>query len=208
MAGIRWLWRQKFLRAAVIAIAASNLLFQALTLVIVVSATGRGISPAVVGLLFIGAGIGGVLGSLAASWLRTRLSLSAVVIGVNWIWAVLTPLIAIAGNPVLVGAVFAAMAFAGPLWNVMVAAHQLKITPEHLLARVGGAIGTIAFGALSIGSLLAGVLLSAFGPVRAGLVLGGLMALVALMVTVSPAVRHASREGDAAPVPEPAPTGE
>ena len=83
-AGIVWLWRQRFLRAAAIAIAASNMLFQALTLVVVVAATGRHVSSAIVGLLFVGAGIGGVLGSLASSWCAKRMSLAAVVIGVNW----------------------------------------------------------------------------------------------------------------------------
>lgn len=197
-AGIVWLWRQRFLRAAVVAIAASNLLFQALALVVVVAATVRGVSSAVVGLVFVGAGIGGVLGSLASSWCARRMSLAVVVIGVNWAWALLTPLIALAGSVWLMGIVFAAIAFGGPVWNVMVASYQLRITPEHLLARVGGAIGTISFGALPLGSLLAGVLLSTVGPVRACLLLGGLMALVAVMVTVSPAVRHASRDSDGA----------
>jgi hypothetical protein len=198
-AGIAWLWRQRFLRTAAVAIAASNLLFQALTLVVVVAATQRGVPSAVVGLLFVGAGLGGVLGSLAASWCAKRLSLAAVVIGVNWAWAILTPLIALAGSAWLMGLVFAAIAFAGPLWNVMVAAYQLRITPEHLLARVGGAIGTISFGALPLGALLAGLLLSTVGPVGAGLVLGGLMALVAVIVTVSPAVRRASVDNAAPP---------
>jgi hypothetical protein len=205
-AGVVWLWRQRFLRAAAIAIAASNLLFQALTLVVVVAATERGVSSPVVGLLFVGAGLGGVVGSLAASWCARRVPIAAVVIGVNWAWALLTPLISIVGSVWLMGLVFAAIAVGGPLWNVMVASYQLRITPEHLLARVGGAIGTISFGALPLGSLLAGILLSTLGAASAGLVLGGLMAVVALMVTVSPAVRHASRDSDDSPT-HPTPTG-
>jgi predicted MFS family arabinose efflux permease len=200
-AGIAWLWRQRFLRAAVVAIAASNLLFQALTLVVVVAATGSGASSAVVGLLFVGAGVGGVLGSLAASWCARRASLAVMMIGVNWAWAALTPLIALTRSVWLMDIVFAAIAFCGPLWNVAVSAHQLKITPEHLLARVGAAIGTVSFGAIPLGSLLAGVLLSTIGPARAGLALGGLMLLVAVMVTVSPAVRSASRDAASQPFP-------
>ncbi|MGH3158582.1 MAG: MFS transporter, partial [Streptosporangiaceae bacterium] len=189
--GIRWLWGQPFLRSATLAIAASNLMFQALTLVVIVVATRSGSSPSTVGLLFFGAGIGGVAGSLAAAKITRILSMKTVVVGTNWLWALLTPLIAIASGPILLGVIFAAMCIAGPVWNVSVAAYQMQITPEHLLGRVNSAIGALAFGALPIGSLLAGLLLNSVGAKHATLALGGLMAVVALLVNLTPAIRNA-----------------
>lgn len=189
--GIRWLWRHPFLRSAALAIAASNLLFQSLTLVVIVVATRNGSSPSTVGLLFFGAGIGGVAGSLAASKITRIVSMKYVVIGANWVWAALTPVIAITRGPLPLGLIFAAMCIVGPVWNVAVASYQMQITPEHLLGRVNSAIGTLAFGALPIGSLLAGLLLDSVGAKQATLALGGLMAVVALLVNLTSAIRHA-----------------
>ncbi|MEU7861584.1 MFS transporter [Nonomuraea sp. NPDC049141] len=201
-AGIAWLWRQPFLRSAVLAIAASNLLFQSLSLIVIVAATGDGASPGAIGLLFLGAGAGGVAGSLAASKITRLLSMKAVVIGANWLWAALMPLIAVVDGPLALGLVFGVLCFVGPVWNVAVAAYQLRITPEHLLGRVGSAIGTLAFGVLPLGSLLAGWLLDGIGVTGAALTLAGVMAVVAAVVTLTPAIRRAP-ELDVGPEPVP-----
>lgn len=50
-AGVRWLVRQPFLRDSVLLVAGSNLIFQALTLCVIVLAGARGASPAMIGLL-------------------------------------------------------------------------------------------------------------------------------------------------------------
>ncbi|MEV6154754.1 MFS transporter [Nonomuraea sp. NPDC052129] len=205
-AGIAWLWRQPFLRSAVLAIAASNLLFQSLNLIVIVAATGDGASPGAIGLLFLGAGAGGVAGSLAAPKITRLLSMKTVVIGANWLWAALMPLIAVVDGPLALGLTFGVLCFVGPVWNVAVAAYQLRITPEHLLGRVGSAIGTLAFGVLPLGSLLAGWLLDGIGVTGAALTLAGVMAIVAAVVTLTPAIRRAP-ELDAGPEsgPEPVP---
>ncbi|MGP3955772.1 MFS transporter [Nonomuraea sp. 3N208] len=201
-AGIAWLWQQPFLRSAVLAIAASNLLFQSLSLIVIVAATGDGASPGAIGLLFFGAGVGGVAGSLAASKITRLLSMKAVVIGANWLWAALMPLIAVVDGPLALGLAFGVLCFVGPVWNVAVAAYQLRITPEHLLGRVGSAIGTLAFGVLPLGSLLAGWLLDGIGVTGAALTLAGVMAAVAAVVTLTPAIRRAP-DLDSGPEPVP-----
>ena len=112
--GLAWLWNQPFLRMAAALVAASNLLFQALVLVLIVLARDRGASPSLIGLMLGGAGLGGLLGALCASWFQRRLPAKAVVIGANWVWAALMPLVIFAPNPYALGGVFALMAFIGP----------------------------------------------------------------------------------------------
>src|SRR6185295_4242070 len=68
-----WLWRQPLLRATALLVAGSNLLFQALNLLVIVIAREQGASSAAIGLLLAGFGVGGVLGSLAAPWVQRRL---------------------------------------------------------------------------------------------------------------------------------------
>jgi predicted MFS family arabinose efflux permease len=189
--GIAWLWRQPFLRTASLLVAGSNFLFQALVLVLIVIAQDNGASSTVIGVMLAGAGVGGVLGSLSAPWLQRRISGRVVVIGANWVWALFVAPIAFVGNPYVLGALFAAMAFVGPAWNVVIGAYQLTMTPEHLLGRVSSAELVLAYGAIPLGSLCAGLLLEGLGTTGTAIAIAAFMLVLAVLATASPAVRGA-----------------
>ncbi|GAB2714329.1 MFS transporter [Kitasatospora kifunensis] len=206
--GISWLWRQPFLRATTFLIAGSNLLFQALFLVVIVIARGHGGSSAAIGVMFGVAAVGGVLGSLVAPALERRLSMKVVVIGANWAWALLVPVLLLVHDPYLIGAVYALMCFVGPVWNVVISAYQLAAAPDHIRGRVIGAAGMVALGAIPLGSLVGGLLLSWIGASTSVWVLAGWMAFLAVVATVSPAVRDApSLAGAQALRQDPVPAG-
>ncbi|MFD9356167.1 MFS transporter [Streptomyces sp. NPDC060031] len=206
--GVRWLWRQPFLRTTTFLIAGSNLLFQALFLTVIVSARQHGGSSAAIGVMFGVAAVGGVVGSLVAPALERRLSMKVVVIGANWAWALLVPLLLVVRNPYLIGAVYALMCFVGPVWNVVISAYQLAVTPDRIRGRVLGAAGVVAFGAVPLGSLIGGLLLSRYGADTTVWLLAGWMALLAVVSTVSPAVRAAPSLTEATPLePQPATAG-
>ncbi|MFC1442232.1 MFS transporter [Streptacidiphilus sp. N1-10] len=190
-AGLRWLWRSPLIRAAVLLVAASNLVFQALALVLVVLARQGGASAGTTGLMFGIYGGGGLLGALAAGALQRRFSPRTVIIGVNWIWAALLPLLALTSNPLLLGVIGGASAFLGPLWNVVFGTYQLSLVPDELMGRVGSAAMTLCWGVLPLGSIAAGYLLAGVGPAGTVLILTTVMLATALAATVSPAVRHA-----------------
>jgi MFS family permease len=191
VAGLRWLLRQPFVRASVLLVAASNLLFQALALVLIVLAQHRGASPGAIGLVLSIFGAGGVIGALLAPRLQRLVSPRSIVIGVNWIWAALVPALAFAESPVMLGVIGAVAAFLGPMWNVVIGTYQMTLIPNEMLGRVSSAGMTLAFGALPVGSLAAGYLLESVGPVRAVLFIAVVMLAVAVAATVSPAIRHA-----------------
>src|SRR5882724_5678514 len=144
-----------------------------------------------IGLLLAGFGVGGVLGSLAAPWFQRRLSMKAIVIGANWVWALALPGIGLADNLFVVGALLAIMAFVGPLWNVAIDVYRLLITPDELQGKVGSVISLLAWGAIPLGSLLAGYLLDSFGSLTTAMVLSVGMAVVAVAASISPAIRRA-----------------
>ena len=189
--GILWLWRQPFLRIAALLVAGSNFVFQALVLVLIVIARDHGASPALIGVMLAGAGAGGVLGSLVAPWLQRRVPAKAVVVGANWVWALLMPLVAVVSSPYVLGGVFAVMAFVGPAWNVVIGSYQLSITPDRLLGRVASAEVLVAYGAIPLGSLAAGFLLSSIGATKTAMALSAFMLLLAVSATWSRAIRGA-----------------
>ncbi|HUL09813.1 MAG TPA: MFS transporter [Candidatus Acidoferrum sp.] len=197
--GLVWLGREPFLRATALLIAGSNLLFQALNLLVIVIAREQGASSTAIGLLLAGFGGGGVLGSLAAPWFQRRLPMKAIVIGANWVWALALPGIGLADSLLVVGALLALMAFVGPLWNVAMDVYRLLITPDELQGKVGSVISLLAWGAMPLGSLLAGFLLDSFGSWTTTMVLAAAMALVAVAASVSPAIRRAPSNAGATP---------
>ncbi len=188
--GVVWLWRQPFLRMAVLLIAGTNLGFQALLLILVVVARRHGASPALVGLMLGGAGAGGLLGALLAPSVQRRLPAAVIVIGVTWAWALLVPMVLVSSDPAALGAVFAALAFAGPLLNVVIVTYQLRIVPDAMLARVTSVGLLVAYGAIPLGPLAAGLLMQAMGTVQATLALAGWMLALAVVATLSPSVRR------------------
>ncbi len=187
--GVGWVLRQPFVRVATFLVAGSNLLFQVLFLAVIVLLHAAHASGTAIGYVLAAAGVGGALGSLAATWVRRNASLATVVIAANWIWAVLVPLVAVSRQPFLIGAAIAGLAFVGPLWNVAVEVYRLGITPDELQGRVSSAVTLVAFGALPLGSLAGGLLLDHFSGRTTILVVAAAMVLLALAATLSRAVR-------------------
>jgi predicted MFS family arabinose efflux permease len=199
--GLRWLWHQPFLRSTTLIVAGSNGLFQATTLAVIVVAKAHGASPAVVGLILAGWGVGGLAGAGAAAWLGRRLPAAAVVIGANWVWAALLPLVALAPRPLAIGTAGAGMAFVGPAWNVVLGSLEMRLTPPALLGRVQAVQMTAAFGAIPLGSLAGGFLLDLVGPADAVWALAGCMLAVAVVATLTPSVRRPPLSAPAAASP-------
>jgi MFS family permease len=193
-AGLVWLWHQPFLRAAALLISSSNLLFQIIFLMLIVIAKKEGASSTEIGFMLTGVGIGGLLGSFAAPWCDRRLPRTVVVIGVNWLWALLMPLMLVVSNVYLLGAVFGMMAFLGPIWNVSLMVYQLSVIPEELLGRVQSALGVMASGTIPLGALLGGYMLDSYGTQVTALAVTGTMLLIAIASTLSPALRSSGRD--------------
>jgi predicted MFS family arabinose efflux permease len=199
--GLRWLWRQPFLRATTLLVAGSNGLFQAVVLAVIVIARAHGASPGAVGLILAGFGAGGLLGALAAAQIAARLPAAAIVIGANWVWAALLPVIALVPRPLAIGAAGAGMAFVGPVWNVVIGSLDLRLTPAHMLARVQAVGQTAAFGAIPLGSLVGGVLLDRLGSEETIWALAAGMLAVAVAATLTPSVRRPPVSAPAAASP-------
>lgn len=189
--GLRWVWRHPLIRAGILLVAASNLVFQALILVLVVLAGRRGAGPAEIGVMLGVYSTGGLLGAIAAGRLHKYLQPRTVIIGVNWVWAALLPLFAFAGESWQLGLIGAATAFVGPMWNVVIGAYSVTLVPNELLGRVNSAGMALSWGVLPLGSLAAGFLLDGAGPIAAIWALSGFMLLIALAGTASRAVRKA-----------------
>ncbi|WP_335941528.1 MFS transporter [Streptomyces sp. PTD5-9] len=190
--GLTWLWRRPLLRTTALLVAGSNLLFRALFLVMIVLLAEEGARPAAIGLLIGVAGGCGMLGSLVAGWFGRTLRMNALVIGANWVWALLMCVLAFGGGLWPAAIAYTAMWFVGPIWNVAVGSYQLAVTPDELRGRVLSASSLLANGALPLGALIGGLLLDGLGVRAAVAVLAGWMVLMALAATLARPVRRAT----------------
>ncbi|WP_064743834.1 MFS transporter [Actinomadura oligospora] len=191
--GIGWLVRQRFLRAAVVLVAATNILFQVLSLALVVIVKESGGSPAAVGVISVVSGVGGVLGALSGSWWVKRLPLATIITLSFAAWTVLMPAVALTDDLVLLGLLFAGMTFCGAVMNVTAGVYQVRITPDAMQGRISSVVLLVTSGANSFGVMGAGFLLSGFGSTATLAGVGVVMLLITITAAVSPAVRSGNR---------------
>jgi MFS family permease len=189
-AGLRWTWRQPFLRTVMTLVAGSNLLFQGLALALMVIIRQSGGSAASLGVITAVSGVGGMLGALnAGRWMRL-IDLRVLMIGGLICWTALIPTVTLSANPVVLGVIFAAVSYIGGVSNVAGGIYQMRITPDGLQGRVSGAMGLLGQGANSLGMLVGGAVLDAFGVSRTVLGIGAAMAVLALLSLFLPSSEH------------------
>nr|BFE57125.1 MFS transporter [Dactylosporangium thailandense] len=181
--GLVWVWRQRFVRGAVLWLAGVMLVFQSIGLVSVVLARLHGAGPAEIGALFSIASAGGLAGALVAPRLTARFGPRSLMVAFGWCAALVTPLLCAARSPYLIGAVGAVVFFLGPAAHAGIIGHVLVHAPERLQGRVHAAVGLIAGAASPAGPLLAGVLLQWAGPVGTVAVYSALLLLLAVLIT-------------------------
>ena len=188
--GFTWLWRHRYVMVVNLAASATNLLFQIVVLVVIVSQERRGASSAQIGLVLGGFGVGGVLGSLSGGWLAARVPANTIVRTTVWIWAAITPAVAFVGPPLPLAGVLASLSFMGAAWNIAGNTIYFRLIPDRLMGRVSSVGSLTAYGALPLGSLAGGLLIQAFGAQVAGLAAAAGMVAVALTTTLAPSVRR------------------
>lgn len=196
--GLSWTWKQRFLRSGMLLLSGSNLLFQVLSLALILIIKEHGSSAAVVGVITAVSGLGGMFGALTGSWWIRRVSLRTLLIGGSVGWALLMPLVGLTGNPLLLGLVFLGAALIGSVTNVAGGIYQVAVTPDRLQGRVGAAMGLIATGASSLGTFAGGFALQRFGTGATVSGVACVMGLIALSSFLLPAAALPEQTGSGA----------
>lgn len=187
--GVAWLLAHRYVLVVNIAASLTNTLFQVVVLVVIVAERQRGAPASLIGIVLGGFGAGGLLGAFAGGWLTRRLKPNVIVVVSLWIWASLTALVGVVGQPALLFATLAGLSFLGASWNIAGSVIMYRLIPDRLIARVSSVGSLTAFGALPVGALAGGLLVQSLGPATAGFIAGAGMFTVAALTTVAPSVR-------------------
>lgn len=198
--GLSWMWRQHFLRAVMLVMTLTNMLFQMLTFAMLPLFRDEGRSEALIGVVLGCSAAGGLIGALtAAVWMR-RWSLRRILLIGTAVWAVVTMGISVATDPVSMGVLFAASGYVGGVFNVPAIVYVMRITPADMQGRIGSVASMVAFGGMAFGWVAAGPLLTVVAPRTGIAIIGATLALVALAAAISPAIRRARGPAETEPL--------
>jgi MFS family permease len=208
--GLAWLWEHRLLRTLAIALGLMNGVNAATVATFVLFAQEvLGLDGLGFGLLLAASSIGGLLGSVVAPAVATRLGY-----GRSLLLTVLVPIpgfvaIAATSSPVVAATAASITAFTAVTWNVVTVSLRQRLIPDRLLGRVNSVYRFFGWGMMPIGTLLGGALVSVVGvgadrdlALRSPFVLAAAVHLV-LLVTVSPRLTTAAVRAAEAAAPEP-----
>jgi MFS family permease len=170
-AGLKIVSTEPFLRATTATGATTNAISQVVLLLIMLEIRDAGGSLTAVGLVLGAAGLGGILGMLAATWLANRFSTRTLFVWSLWAWTAFLVPIALHTNPVVLALCWMGVGAVGAVLNVALTLYRVRIVPDHLLGRLLGAMQFIASGSAAVGALCAGVVLRMFGTSTTGWIL-------------------------------------
>jgi hypothetical protein len=192
-AGISFVRRQPALRTLTIAGGLGDVLFAGIALVLIVAAQRLAhASAAEIGAVFAVASVAGLLGAVVAPRVIARLDVGATFMLFGVLGALVFPVLTVARNIVLIGAIWAANVFLLDIGNVARESFQLGITPDEIRGRVNGLVELVSYGGLPIGTALAGFSLAGLGAVQTlGIMAAGRIVLTVWLVA-TPSVRRAS----------------
>ncbi|WP_119727842.1 MFS transporter [Thermomonospora amylolytica] len=167
------------LRQALIVCSVTNLVFQAVLLLLMVLAEDKyGLSGTSIGLLLAASGVGGVVGAFTARPVLRRLELRHTAIACTWCWTLLTFFIVVSDHPLVLVLVWSGIGFIGAHMNVSLNVHQAKKVPQRLRGRIASWKSFTTRAPSALGALASGILITVLGTdVTAAMVFVSLLGL-------------------------------
>lgn len=189
--GLVWVWRQPLIRLLTLVEAADGLRYGAGYLLIIELARNVGADALQIGLVFGGAGVGGLLGGLLAARVTKRYPLGRVAILLLWAEAAAFPLYAVAPSWAWLALVAMLESLLVPIYSVAMNTYRLTITPDHMRGRTNSAVATLTTGAMSVGTIAGGLLLEHIGATALALACAGWLLILSLVTTATRRIRTA-----------------
>jgi MFS family permease len=159
----------------------------------IASLLGGPLGGVLFGLAEAATGLSGIAGALVAPWLIDRLRTGLLTIAIAWSFVPIAIPNAVWNHPLAMAAAATAAKFLVPAGNAGMASYRITITPPALVGRVQATTQFVSMLAMPLAPLLGGLLLELAGGRQAVLVLGALTGAVALVPTLSRAVRAVPR---------------
>jgi predicted MFS family arabinose efflux permease len=194
--GYRFIRHQPFFRTLMVWAMINNLVLNACFFVVTMRLIREGVAPGRIGLISTFAGLGGILGAIAAPYVIERLRTGTLTVVIGWMCVLpVVPLIWWSTTVAACASVFALMLL-NPAGNAGIGAYRAAMTPDDLQGRVGSALSFVVMGAMPLAPVLGGLLLGAYGGTVAVAALVAAASLAALIPTLSRSMRAVPRPAE------------
>ncbi|MDX6360604.1 MAG: hypothetical protein QOH37_3658 [Nocardioidaceae bacterium] len=191
--GLRFTWDSRFFRTLMFFSASTNLLVNGVFFVVLLRLIREHYPAAQIGLVSTAAGVGGILGAIAAPYIIERARTGWLTVSIAWMCSLpLIPLIWWSTPWAACTAVFLLLLL-NPAGNAGIGAYRVAHTPDELQGRVGSAMQFTSMSVMPLAPLMGAWLLTWLGGDRAVLVLVVLTLFVALAATLSRSIRSVPR---------------
>ncbi len=184
--GIRFLWRDRLIRALTLFTASMNLFWAGWGAVLVLYAVKpgpMGLGEFEYGLLLTAMAVGGLLGSLFCERIQKRLGTRNALV-LDFLGTIsLVGIPALTPNPFAVGGAAFLAGFGASIWVILVASIRQRLVPAALLGRVYSASRFISWGVGPLGVTLAGLVAEIWG-IRTLFTIGGIVNVCLLFLFV------------------------
>ena len=187
--GLRFISTRPFFRALLLWAALVNLTVNALFFVAILRLVKAGFHPAEIGLVSTAAGIGGILGAIAAPAIIDRFATGRLTVVIAWSFVPLVVPMIFWNNPAVVAAALGLGLLLNPAGNAGISAYSMALTPPDLIGRVNSTTRFLSMSVMPLSPVVGGALLSGLGGPAAIAGLGVLTAAAALVPTLARSVR-------------------
>nr|WP_221376938.1 MFS transporter [Actinoplanes polyasparticus] len=178
--GMRWLLKHRLLRTLAVTMAVGNVVFCAAFAVFVLYATRvLGLSDVGYGVLLVAFAAGGLLGTLVAPALIRRVATPLLLRTGLAVECALHATLALSREPWAVAAMIVVFGIHTTVWGVVVTTIRQRDVPAAMYGRVTSVYSFLELGGAALGSLLGGVVATAYGLVAPYWLATVAMALVA-----------------------------
>lgn len=194
--GLRYVLARPYFRAMMAFSATSNLVVNAVFFVAILRLVEQGVHPAAIGVIDALAGLGGILGAIAAPYVINRLRTGRLTLAVAWSWVPLLVPLVFWSSPALVGAMLCLGLLLNPAGNAGSQSYRVAITPVELQGRIGSSMQFVSMSVMPLAPLLGGYLLERYGGATATVGLLVAAVVTALIPTLCRSVRSVPRPRD------------
>lgn len=194
--GLRFIWEQAFIRAAIPIAMLVNLGVGGLLLVVNLHLYQVGVAPAAIGAIDMVAGLCAIAGSLVAGKIMQRVRLGTIVMAVLWAFALVCIPIPLTNNPFVIGALLGLAMLVNPVANAAIMSYKMAITPDRLQGRSTSAIVFLVMLMVPIAPLLGGFLLGHYGHYVAMYTFTVLVVVAAVVASFAKAIRSVPHARD------------
>jgi MFS family permease len=195
--GMRVIWTEPFLRSSTMMSGLSNVVIQVVLLLILLELQNNGHPAWTIGLVLGAAGVGGIIGAAAASRLIAHIPPQLVYRGALWAWTALLVPISFTAAPWVLAACWCGIGGIGVLSNVALTIYQIDVIPEDILGRALATVTLVSLGAVAVGALGAGYLLSLLGTVPTRWISLAAMGILALYASTRTTTTRVDEHGRA-----------